>query len=884
MSRNQPPNLAKGFLQWFCKRSLFESIAGDLDEEYHINAQKRGSLLAGWSYYWNVIRFFRPGIIRNFSETQKLSHMDTLRNNLKIAWRSLMKQKVYTVIKIGGFSIGIAACLLISLYIQDELSYDDFYQHQSQLYRVIGIDEYNGKEVRAVWFPAPFAKSIQEDFPEIEEAGRFNSSELFGAGSREVRRADQRRNYHENRIVYFDQNLLNILQPTFIAGDPRTALDEPNTIVITKSRADKYFPNENALGKSLVLDDRQENSLEITGVIEDFPKNSHLDFQFFITMTGREFWQGEQSYWRAQNYITYVKLQPGTDPMDLAKKMKSVVEKYIVPAMIAEGAADVESAIENSAFYLQPIKDIHLKSADIYDIQPRGDIKYIWLFGAIAVVILVIASINFVNLATAKSANRAKEVGLRKTMGSSRPQLVLQFLTESNVYALISFIVGTMLAWSVLSLFNELANKTIDFPWNQWEIYPLLVVSSLIIGSLSGIYPAFYLSAFEPSKTLKGNLSRGNRSARMRSILVITQFAASIILMICTVVIYQQMNFVLKKDLGFNKDQVLILKGTSTLGNQVLPLKSELLKLADVSDVAIGDYLPVSDTKRDGNSFFVAGRSRMDPPTYGQMWTVDDDFINTMGMRLVSGRSLDFELASDSNSIVINEEMAKRLSLEKPLASRIENYERPWKIVGVLQNFHYESMKGKIEPLAMKLGYSSTMVSVKTQSNNLPGTLDQIESVWKEFAPNQPIRYDFLDDRFALMYKDLKQVGRLFNTFAVLAILVACLGLFALSAYMVEQRTKELSIRKALGASLVSLFQLLTKDYLKLVIIAFAVATPFAWYFMEDWLTGYEYRTHLHWSIFLSAGLLSSFIAIVTISFESIKAGFINPAEGLRSE
>ncbi|MEK6782135.1 MAG: ABC transporter permease [Bacteroidota bacterium] len=877
-----PPRLAIRFLNKFLRTDLAEEVRGDLEEKFYITLKRKSSLKAQLNYWYQVINYVRPFAIRK-SKPNYSNHSAMLQNYFKIGWRNLSKQKMYSSIKIGGFALGIAACLLIALFIKDELSYDRHYPDGDRIYRVVIAYNFKGEMGKDVWFQAPFAKALKDDYPEIEKVGRYNSSELFGAGSNQIRRADETENTYEEGFVYADQELLEILKVPMVYGNLKHCLDEPRTIVITKRKADKYFPNENPVGKLMVTNNDNNNPFKIGGVIEDFPANSHLHFDFIMTMTGVEFWKGEQSYWGATNYPTYVLLRPGTDPVELQKKLGKVIEKYLLPHWINEGMADAKEAANSAWFELQPIKDIYLRSEGIADPVSHGDIRFVWLFGAIAGFILVIACINFINLSTAKSANRAKEVGLRKTVGSYRSNIINQFLTESLVFSFLSFAIGIVIAWLLLPFFNVLSAKSLIFPWQEWQLYPILVIAVISVGILAGLYPAFYLSAFKPVNVLKGNVSRGSKNTTTRSMLVVFQFTTSIALIIATFIIYRQVDYILNKKVGFDKDQVLLIQGTGTLDKQIKTFKNELLQLSSVKSVTISDYLPIKGTKRNGNGFFKEGRSKVDKSVGGQMWRIDHDYIKTMGMKLVGGRNFSEEMRTDSASIIINQAMAKQLGLNDPVGQRIMNWQ-VYNVIGVVEDFHFESLREQIKPLAMILGEDSNIISVKINSADMSSVLTSIVAIWKKFSPNQPIRYSFLDESYARMYEDVQRMGRIFISAAVLAIIVACLGLFALSAFMVEQRSKEISIRLVLGASLKSIFTLLTLNFLKLVLISIVIAVPIAWYMMQKWLQDFTYRTEITWEVFALAGVMAVLIAIFTISYQAVRAGMMNPVESLKTE
>jgi len=809
-----------------------------------------------------------------------------VKNYLKIAWRQLHRQKMYAAIKIGGFAFGIAACLLIALYIRNELSYDKSYPDANRIYRVVGVFDDKGTIEKSVFWPAPMGKALKNDFPDIELSGRLMPNTLMGAGTAEMRRADRQENSFENGITFADQQMLDILKLPMVYGDRSQALTRPLTMVISKTKADKYFPGQNPVGKVMYLNDDKTKSYTIGGVMQDIPKTSHLSgFNFLLTLNNVEFWKGEQNNWDDSNYPDYVLVRPGTNIPRLEKKItKDIVYNYYLPTMLKDGTKDAEKLVAKFNIVLQPVADINLYSYDIQDELSHGDIRFVWLFGAVAAFILIIACINFINLSTAKSANRAKEVGLRKVVGSYRSSLISQFLTESLLYSFFSFAVGMALAWLLLPYFNTLASKDLVMPWGEWWLVPIVLISAFIIDIVAGLYPAFYLSGFKPAQVLKGTLSTGSKSPLLRNSLVVFQFTTSIVLIISTIVIYNQMQYILNKKVGFDKDQVVVIQGTNTLGDKnVRSFKNELMKLASVKSASISDYLPVNDGKRNGETFFNEGRTKLDAGVGGQYWQVDDTYLKTMGIKLVEGRNFSYDIAGDTSALIINQTMAKKLNLKNPIGKRItQGY--VFTVIGVAQDFNFQSMREEVGPLALHFGISPSIVTVKVKGADMKNTLVAITNTWKSFSPSQPIRYTFLDESFANMYADVQRMGRIFTTFGILAIIIACLGLFALSAFMAEQRSKEIGIRKVLGASVSGITALLSMDFVKLVALAIVIASPIAWWAMNKWLQGFAYRAPVSWWIFVLAGAAAIIIALLTVSFQSIKAALANPVRSLKSE
>lgn len=802
------------------------------------------------------------------------------RNYLKIAWRGIKKDKLFTFIKIGGFAMGIAACLLIALFIKDELGYDTHYKNKDNIFRVVLQAEINGEMKKSTHFPLPFAETLEADFPEIKKAGKIYGSALVSEGKRAFRLDGGSQNNFEQGFLYGDHKIFEILEIPLAQGNSKDALS-PGSIVISKSRAAKYFPDGNALGQTLILDDNSSKPYTITGVMNDFPDNSHLDFDFLMPI------EDTNMSWTTQNYFTYILVDEKSNLEALQKKLSSIIEDYVIPAQIERGRdASFIDVLRTIEYKLQPIADIHLKSdIEMADGLKHGDIRFIWLFAAIAGFILLLAAINFINLATAKSAKRAKEVGLRKTVGAFKSNLVAQFLTESVLFSFISFILGVVLAWLLLPVFNAMAAKSIVMPMATSWFLPVLLVSALIIGLIAGLYPAFYLSAFKPVDVLKGNVKIGSRSGNLRSGLVVFQFTTSVILIIGTLIIYRQMDFILKKELGYEKEQVVLLEGANVLGNKAQNFKEQLLQLPQVQQVSISDYLPVEGSKRNQTTFKKVGEGSENEGVLSQTWRVGYDYIKTLGMHIKEGRDFSKEFSTDAaNAVIINQKMAYDLGLQNPLGKQIDNNYQHWTIVGVVEDFHFKSLKENITPLALVIGNDIGMVSVKLNSGNINKALASITAIWDRNVPNQVLNYSFLDQKFAQMHEDVQRMGKIFNSFAFLAILVACLGLFALSAFMVEQRNKEISIRIVLGAPLKSIYKLLTWDFLRLIFISILIAIPVGWYIMNRWLEDFAYRINIGWEIFLAAGTLAFLIAILTISYQSVNAALIKPLKGLRTE
>ncbi|WP_462248723.1 FtsX-like permease family protein [Ekhidna sp.] len=877
-----PPKWADLLLKWFCSERVIETLQGDLYELYEKRRRKSSKLKADYGFVGDVFSSLRPFAMRKLW-SKHTNNNAMLRNNLKVAWRGLIKHKMYSIIKVSGLSIGITACLLISLFVIDELGHDTSYADSERIYRLINVESNPQDPGNWTAHQALTAGLMKEQFPEIEMSGRLIPYKWYVAGDNQVRRSDRTQNTYEEGFAYMDQELLEILTPKMVYGTLEEALIKPNSVVLTREKSEKYFPGENPIGKTLILDEDVENPWVVGAVIENNDKNNHLQFDFLLTLTDEEFWRGEQTSWCCSNYNTYIKLREGVNPLVMEQKMAALMRELYIPYLKERGNQYWEDVEKYREYNLQPVNDIHLYSRGISDILKHGDIKIVWLFSAIAVFVLLLACINFVNLSTAKSANRAKEVGLRKVVGSLRSNLVSQFLTESILVTFISTIIGVVLAGLLIPSFNAISGKSLEMPLTEWWLIPSMIILALVVGTLAGIYPAFYLSAFKPIEAISGKLSRGSKTSTLRGVMVVFQFSCSVILIVGSLIVYKQMQYMLKKDLGYDKDHVLMIQGVNSIGDKLDLLQNELLKIPEVKSVTASNYLPVSGTKRDQNEFWIEGRSKIDKGIGGQMWNVDDDYIETLGMNLMEGRDFDKFSNRDSTSLIINQTMVRELGLEDPVGARIQNW-RGYTVIGVVQDFHFESMRDSIGPLALRLDRYGSVVPVKIQTTDMKATLTAITNTWDEIMPNQPIRYSFLDEVFESMYDDVQRTGNVFAGFSILAIFVACLGLFGLSAFMVEQRSKEISIRKVLGASIKVIFKLLTFNFMKLIGISLLIAIPISFYLMQEWLSDFEFKVNIGWMVFVIASLLITLISILTISYESLKAAIINPVTGLRSE
>ncbi|HEX2606996.1 MAG TPA: ABC transporter permease [Flavisolibacter sp.] len=808
------------------------------------------------------------------------------RNYMKIAFRSMWKQKSFSLINLLGLASGLCCFLLISMYVLDELSYDRFYKHADRIYRINADIKFGGNDLHLPQTSDMMGPTLKKDYPQVEQFARVYTN----TGSKLVKKGTEF--ITESRLAHVDSTFFSVFSVPAIAGDLATALNEPNTVVISESAARKYFGTTDALGKTLETNDNTLTAYKVTGVVKDLPQNSHFRFDFYFSMKNINYYWGQ---FLSHNFNTYLVLKEGTDYKAFQKNFVQYIDKYAIPEakafMNITNIAEFEKSGNKLEYSLIPLTDIHLHSDRAFEISPSGNIQYVYIFSAVALFILLIACINFMNLTTAKSANRAKEVGIRKVLGTERKGLITQFLTESTLMVVLSMAIALGLAYFILPLFNTIANKQMHLSvLFSPLLLPLLIALPFLVGLLAGSYPAFYLSGFRPIEVLKGKIKMGNRTVSLRSLLVVVQFATSIILIIGTIVIYRQLNYIQNKNLGYSKDQVLIVDDTYALQQNAAAFKNEVTRLPGVISGTLSAFLPVSNSSRNDNSFSKDAVMNASNGFGMQTWTIDYDYLNTMGMQLVKGRNFSKDYGTDSSAIIINERLASILGYADPIGKKIysseggPNHDAGLTIIGVVKNFNFESLRKDVGPLAFFLGSSTGLASFKVKAEQVPALLKSIESKWKEMAPSLPFSYRFLDESFNEMYRSEQRAGKIALIFSVLAILIACLGLFGLAAFIAEQRTKEIGIRKVLGASVQGIVQLLSKDFVRLVLLSFLIASPLAWYAMHKWLEDFAFRVDINWWIFALAGCIALGIALFTISFQAIRSALANPIKNLRTE
>jgi putative ABC transport system permease protein len=805
------------------------------------------------------------------------------KNYAKIALRNFLRHKGFSFINIFGLAVGVACCLMIVLFVLDELSFDRYHENAEQIYRV-GINGYiNNIRFEGVVTCSPMAETLVQEYPEVTAATRVRN---FGFPVFRY----QDKVYSEERVFWVDQSFFDVFTVSFIKGDMNTALAEPNTIVLTRSMALKYFGEEDPLGKSLNADKRRDYL--ITGIVEDTPRNSHFHYDFLASLT--TYGDSRSPVWVSNNYHTYLLMQEGSSPDALEEKLFELVKKYVGPQIQAAAGISLEQFFESGGewgYFIQPLTDIHLHSHYEFELEPNGDIAYVYIFSIIAMGILLVACINFVNLATARSVNRAREVAIRKTVGSRRAQLIRQFLAETTIMSLVAVLLALIIVQFILPTFNNMTGKDLAIPYfENVATIPALLGVVLFIGILAGIYPAIFLASFDPALVLKSETMGRTRKSNLRNVLVVFQFTVSIVLIVGTFVVNRQLEYIQNKNLGFNKDQVVIVKKTDDLGKQIQTFRQELVKNSRIDSAS---NISTLIGQSFGNSAFkLAGETGEETHL---LWTyfTDPHFVDTYQIDMAAGRYFEEGRQVDQQAVVINEAAVKELGLADPIGKQIvalgptKEQEQSFNIIGVMKNFHFESLHFQIRPLIVFM-YGSEgggrYVSVRINAEGIRGTLAFLESTWRRFADNQAFEYEFFDDHFAKIYNAEERTSQIFFSFSLLAIVIASLGLFGLAAFIAEQRTKEIGIRKVLGATESKIIILLSRQFTKWIILSNLIAWPIAYYFMHKWLQRFAFRPGISIWSFLLASVVVLIIALATVSYQTIKAARSDPVDLLRYE
>ena len=807
------------------------------------------------------------------------------KNYFKIAFRNLTKYRFISGINLFGLAIGLTCCLLILAYILNELSYDRYNNNADRIYRV--TRSFNNQDgavsLKLSTISPPFGPYLTNDFPEIQKLTRLLSNGITPMRYREHL-------FNENNVYFADENLFDVFKVKVIEGNPKTALSVPFTVMLSVEMAKKYFGNEDPMDKTIRFNN--QFNLRVSGVYKSFPANAHLHpnvLLSFNTLNDTAVYGVEnlRTNWGNNSFFTYLLLP----------------EHYPVKNMITQFPAFVDKHMDHKDYNglnpskftklgLQKLTDIHLYSHMDYEAEPNGDISRVYIFSVIALFTLLIACINYMNLSTARSALRAREIGIRKVIGARRKELILQFLSESVLICWLGLIIAALFTFITLPWLNKISGQELSFSiLLKWQIITPLLLTPFIVGVISGIYPALFLSSFQPIKTLKGLFKTEGSTISFRKVLVVTQFSISIILIITTAIVFQQLHFMQQKSLGFDKDRLVVLPYGTDIGKHYNVFRTDILRNALFKDIGRSSRIPTGRLLDDMNAYTMVGDSLRPVNTDIKFVSVDYDFIPVYGIQLGAGRNFSREYATDTAGFVINESSVKLLgwkSDQDAVGKDFKYGSQKGNIIGVVKDFNFESMHQQIVPMVLVMFSPSQAyfnnISIKIAGNDIPGALAYLEKTWRTLLPETPYQFSFLDDNFDKLYQSEQRQGTIFIIFACIAICIACLGLLGLSAFAISRRIKEIGVRKVMGANVGSIVTLLSKDFLMLVLIAAILAFPVAWYAMNSWLKDFAYRIRIQWWVFLLAGILAAIISLITVSFQAIRAAIANPVKSLRSE
>lgn len=880
MLKINPPKLALRFFRWFCHPKLRDSIEGDLMELYEERRVDSGKFKADAHFIKDVLFLFRPGIIKPAEGYHNLNTYGMYKNYIKTGWRNLLKSKVLAIINIGGLALGIASVFLMVTYVMYELGYDRYYDQHENLYRITWENE--NPQTRT---PHPMAQALVNDFPEVESA--VSLSPLWGSGLTRrvfsIRNPENDLRFDEKNLLAVDSTFFEVFRFPVVRGDANKALRSVNGVLLSESTAKKYFGDDDPIGKHLAVND-ESGLLEVMAVFKDVPDQSHFHFDLLISYVREKSFNPDDEYytWADFGHYNYVRLKPGTDPTALESKLLPWVRKYF-------DISDeyYRKALANDfGFRVQPLTDIHLKSNVRWELEPNGNIEYVYIMTAAALLTLVIACINFMNLITAKSAERAKEIGIRKALGALRKQLSIQFLSESLIVTIISVVIAVLLVEASLPFYNALTGHS--FIMHYTEAIPVLILLSIVVALIAGIYPSLFLSSVQPHAVLKGKFQSGNAGKRLRSGLIVFQFVISMMLISGAAIIFSQLDYIHNKNLGFDKEEMLVVPiKNRPLNRRLQTLKTELLKIEGVNSVSASSNLP-------GGQFNQNSISLVDAPElelYCSEAFVDYDFIKAMNIELAEGRFFMAENLTDSiATFVINETAARQLSATSVVGQEINWHayedDSPIKgrVIGVMKDFHFQSIHHSVQPLVFILYPNYNHLIIKLNPQDFENRIAAIKNVYAQFDPTFDFEFSFLDAQLDQQYKSEQRAGMVFGLFAFIAVIIACCGLFGMAMLTFQQRMKEISVRKVLGAPLPNLIALLLADFTKLILLAILISVPASWWIMDNWLNNFTYKIGIHPTVFLLSGLVLMLVAWITLSYFTIKTTRVNPVDILRSE
>ncbi len=807
-----------------------------------------------------------------------------LKNFFVNAIRNIRKRSGYILLNIGGLAIGLTSFIFISLYVINELSYDRFHTNYENIYRIKIVGRMAGGELDQAITAAPMAQALLKDYPEVLQVTRVR-----GMGDWLIRFGDKK--FNEEGVLFADSTFFNVFGFKLLKGDPGTALVRPRSMILTEEYAKKYFGDKDPMGQRMNVES-DTVLYTVTGVIQNVPDNSHIKFDMLASMSTYP-GQANDQFWISHNFYTYIVTSDGTDKNILQEKFQEMIIKYVGPQLqeiIGQTIDDFRKAGNDFSYVLEPLKDIHLKGATQYNLEPPGSLTTVYIFAVIAILILLVAIINYVNLATAKSAGRAKEVGVRKVSGANKQGLIIQFLGESLIIVAIATLIALSLVYIITPGFNQLIGKELSFSMigNIVGILSLIALV-IIIGISSGIYPAFVLASYNPVEVLKGTMSPGSMSKKFRGVLVVFQFTVSIVIIIGSIVVYNQLNFMTKKDIGFSKDNLIVIRRVDAFWEQLESFRTQILEIPGVEKAGFSRSVP--GTEFNNNAFFNDDDPEKNTYLINQT-SVSFDFPEALGVELTEGRFFSRAYGSDSTSVLINEAAVKSLGLKDPVGKYLLQPAGPqqWnrlQIIGVMKDFNIESMHKAITPVCFTVergGGGDQFAVVRISGNDIPGTIRAIEDTWRNFTPDMPFQYEFFSDRWNNLYSSEMKTGKIFLIFSFLAIFIACLGLIGLVTYITNKRTREIGIRKSYGASTQTVLRLLSREVMVLIIISSILAYPVAYFGSNFWLEGFASRISVNPVIFILATLITLLIGWISTSYQTIKAANYNPANALRIE
>ncbi|MEP7233469.1 MAG: ABC transporter permease [Ginsengibacter sp.] len=809
-----------------------------------------------------------------------------IKNYFKIALRNLAKYKFISFINLFGLTIGLTCCLLITTYILNELSYDRYNKNAENIYRV--TRSFNNQDgvvsLNLSTVSPPFGYYFPTDFPEIKKMTR-----LLNSGTTPFKYKEKL--ISEPNVYFADENLFNVFTLDVVKGNPKTALQEPFSVMMTEEVAKKYFGNEDPINK--VIRANNQFDVKVSGIYKAFPANSFMHPGMLVSFNTLKdsVVYGEKNLrtnWGNNSFFTFLELPDHYDPKKMIARFPAFLDKRM------SGEYGGKQASKFTSLGLQKLTDIHLYSHTDYEAEPNGDISRVYIFSAIALFILLIACINYMNLSTARSALRAKEIGIRKVIGARKKELIFQFLSESVLITWAAILIAFVCLYLTLPWLNNISGQELSLNiLMKWQVLLQVFLAPFVVGILSGIYPALFMSSFQPVQTLKGLFKVRGSSISFRKVLVVAQFAISIVLIITTIIVFQQLRYMQETSLGYDKEHLITLPYNNSINTQYETFRNELMRNAGITDVARSSRIPTGRLLDANGASTIAGDSLRPVTADIKYLAADYDFIPTYGVHIVAGRNFSRAYSMDTTNFILNEASVKAVGWKSPqdaIGKDFKYGDTKGHVIGVIGDFHFESLRQKIVPIILENAPVTSSdsrfnsLSIKVAGNNIPGALAAVEKIWKKYLPEIPYEYTFLDDRFTQLYQAEQRQGTIFTVFACIAIFIACLGLFGLSAFAITQRVKEIGVRKVLGANVSSIVTLLSKDFLKLVLVAAIIAFPVAWYAMTHWLQDFAYRINIHWWVFVLAAILALIVALVTVSFQAIKAAVANPVKSLRTE